>query len=109
MARVAPPLLEFFTAVINDFCSACAESPPVDGAEIEEMELVISFPAPKIREPLELKVRFAVPTMLFATPEYREEAVADSMLFREPVMVAPKFCPACEEKPLPSYLPEIME
>ena len=47
-----------------------------------------------MREPLELAVLFAVPTMLFATPEYADDEVADSMLLREPVMVAPKFCPA---------------
>ena len=91
MARVAPPLSLFLTALRNVSARSFAEAPPLDGALMLVTELVISLPAPKIREPLELKARFAVPTMLFATPEYSEEAVADSMLFREPVMVAPKF------------------
>ena len=55
------------------------------------MEFLISLPAPKIREPLELEALLAVPTILLAIPEYLLEEVADSMLFREPVMVAPKF------------------
>ena len=73
------------------------------------MELVISLPAPNTREPLELKVRFAVPTTLFATPEYLEDEVADSTLFKEPMTVAPKFCPAYVDQLLPLYLPEIIE
>ncbi|WP_441562245.1 hypothetical protein ACSZOP_07875 [Colibacter massiliensis] len=97
MARVAPPLLDDFTDARSLSARSLAEVLLPEGAEILVMELVISLPAPKMREPLELAVLFAVPTMLFATPEYAEDEVADSMLFREPVMVAPKFLLAAEE------------
>ena len=64
------------------------------------MELVITLPAPKIREPLELFVLLATPTMELAIPE-KLPALEDSMLFREPVMVAPKFWEALEESLFP--------
>ena len=60
------------------------------------MEFLISLPAPKINEPLELEALLATPTMLLAIPEYWLEDVADSMLFNEPVIVAPKFFTASD-------------
>ena len=68
-AIVAPPPLASFTAVRNVSANSLAELPPSSGApEIDATELVISLPAPMIREPLELNVLFAVPTMLLAIP-----------------------------------------
>ena len=55
------------SSLINSLCNyrGLAELPPSSGApEIDLTELVISLPAPIIREPLELNVLFAVPTML---------------------------------------------
>ena len=100
IARVEPPLLDDLIEFINVVCKALAESPAELGAAIVVMELVISLPAPKIKEPLELKVLLATPTTLLAIPD-ELDAVADSMLFKEPIMVAPKFFPALEEKPPP--------
>ena len=68
MAKVAPPLSDSFTLAIKVFCNAWAESPLLVGAEISVIELVISLPAPKIKAPLELNSRLAVPTILLATP-----------------------------------------
>ena len=55
------------------------------------IEFVISFPAPKIKEPLELLVLLAVPTTALAKPDTLLLDVADSIEFKEPVIVAPKF------------------
>ena len=77
--------------VIKLVCNSLAEAPPLDGAEIVVVELVISLPAPNTKAPFELNVLFAVPTMLLAIPEYLFVVVADSILFKAPVTTAPKF------------------
>ena len=64
-----PPICEFLIAVLTLSANSFAELPPLDGAAMLVTELVISLPAPKISEPLELNVLLAVPTMLFAMPE----------------------------------------
>ena len=67
---MAPPPLASLTAVRNFSANSLAELPPSSGVpERYVTEFVISLPAPIIREPLELNVLFAVPTMLLATPE----------------------------------------
>ena len=58
---------------------------------ISVIELVISLPAPKTKVPLLLAVLFATPTMAFAIPALVFVVVADSMEFKVPLMVAPKF------------------
>ena len=55
------------------------------------MELVISLPAPNTKVPLELAVLLAVPTTALAIPALLSLDVADSMEFKVPLMVAPKF------------------
>ena len=69
-AIVAPPPLEFLTAVRNFPANFLAELPPLVGAPmIAVVEFVISLPAPTIIEPLELNVLLAVPTILLPIPE----------------------------------------
>ena len=58
---------------------------------IPVIELVISLPAPKTKVPLVLAALFATPTMALAIPALALLAVADSMEFKVPLIVAPKF------------------
>ena len=91
-AIVAPPPLATLTAFFTLLRNALGSSPPLVGApEILVIELVISLPAPNTKEPLELLVLFATPTILLAIPAYLELELADSMLFNAPVIVEPKF------------------
>ena len=112
IAKVLPPEL-FFNVSLNFSAISLAEAkePPL-GAFIFSIEFVISFPEPNINEPLELKVLFATPTIEFAIPEYEFSDVFDSIAFKDPVIVAPKFCTAslAPKKPkFPSFFPVIIE
>ena len=97
MANVEPPDSLFVTKVLRSLAISATEFGPPETLPVialvstAAIELVISLPAPKIKLPLELKVLLAVPTTALAKPETLSFEVADSMEFKEPVMVAPKF------------------
>ena len=95
IAKVEPPDLLSFTKLRTvSAISVTEDGPPkavgvIELASISVTELVISLPAPKIKEPLELLVLLAVPTTVLLNPEYLLAAVADSIEFKEPLIVAP--------------------
>ena len=65
-----PPLLDARIELLKLSAKSFAEAPPSVGVpEKLVYELVISLPAPKIREPLELAVRLATPVMVLPIPE----------------------------------------
>ena len=75
IAKVDPPDLLSFTKLRTSSDNLVTEDGPpkrpgvIAPASILVIELVISLPAPKIKEPLELLVLLAVPTTVLLNPE----------------------------------------